>query len=134
MTWLRLALVVALTLASMVALPGAAGAQTNQQLLEELRSIREEQKAQRLEEDLLQQELREDRWERDNARQRERQEQRERERSRGFDCYRVGAFATCDPTRRSTMRPLEGGRGDGATGREPSAAPTCLGPYFGESG
>jgi len=87
-------LVLAFTLASMVALPSAAEAQANPQLLEELRSLREELKAQRLEEDLHQQELREDRWERDDARERDRQERRQHElerRIRGgfgpFPCY-----------------------------------------------
>jgi hypothetical protein len=79
----------AFTLASMVvALPGAAEAQTNQQLLEELRSLREELKAQRLEEDLHQQELREDRLERDSARQRGRDERREQEQERGLSHLR----------------------------------------------
>ncbi len=81
--------------ALLLAMAPAAGAQTNEELLLELRALREELKTQRLD-----QELREDmddlrQQERDNERLRERDERHERELERRI--RRGSGPSCCDP-------------------------------------
>ena len=87
----RLAL--ALSIAAAMVMPGAAAAQTNEDLLRELRDLRQEMRGRLLDQELTQ----EERWiERDDARERERQERRQQELERrirgGF-----GPFPCCEP-------------------------------------
>jgi hypothetical protein len=90
------ALVLALALASMVALPGAAISHTNQELLREIHGLREDLRSRLLDQELSQdmRDLRQQ--QRDDARERKGQERHQRELERRIRGG-LGPFPCCEP-------------------------------------